>query len=105
VTTYSIEPGDWECATGESIDRDVVVRKVDESDITVSLLIDLGFDETQGKPDCLEIEAEWGYLQVWMWQSGPEWFVCGESLGDDGPKNADDVRQFMRILGFKDSSR
>ena len=23
---YTIEPGDWECATGESVDRSVIVR-------------------------------------------------------------------------------
>lgn len=105
MTTYIIEPGDWECATGESVDTDVVVRKVQDREINAALLMDLGFDEIEGKADCWEIEAEWGYLQVWMWESGPEWFVAGETLSEDGPKNEDDLRQFMRILGFKDSSR
>ena len=69
MTTYIIEPGDWECATGESVDTDVVVRKVQDREINAALLMDLGFDEIEGKADCWEIEAEWGYLQVWMWES------------------------------------
>ncbi len=101
MTIYRIEPGDWECATGESVDSDVVVRKVVEGGISKQLLLDLGFDEMKGVPKCLEREAEWGHLQVWVWDSELEWFVAGESLGEDGPKNADDLIRFMRMLGLE----
>lgn len=32
MTTYMIDPGDWESATGESVDGDVMVRKVSDGD-------------------------------------------------------------------------
>jgi hypothetical protein len=54
---------------------------------------------SEGPDSCFGIQFEWGWLQLWDWDSGPEWFLCGNSLGDNGPRTVDELKTLLHILG------
>lgn len=39
-------------------------------------------------------------IQVWLFESGPEWFICGESLGEQSPNTKQRVLQLFSALGI-----
>lgn len=39
-------------------------------------------------------------VQVWLFESGPEWFICGESLGENSPNTTHRVLQLFLALGI-----
>ena len=56
----------------------------------------LGFDE--GPEACWTLYMECGDLQVWDWGTDLEWFICGNSLGDAGPRTIKDLQKLIEIL-------
>ena len=66
--------------------------------IDANLLADIGFEL-----DCetWQVEAESGWLQVILWDSGPEWILFGEHVA--GPTTPEELRTLMKVIGVTQS--
>ncbi len=56
----------------------------------------IGFEED---PECCwTLYLDWGSLQVWDWGTDLECFICGNSLGNGGPRSVEQLRTLLDIL-------